>query len=63
VSEHPQEGQAGYPEEEPAGVADGSDEAGGDTPQREGGQSGRGGDAGGSGDDETATGNPHAADG
>jgi hypothetical protein len=56
--ENPREGGAGYPEEEPAEVA--GDEA---TPQREGGQSGRGGEAGGGDDDETATGNPHAAGG
>jgi hypothetical protein len=65
VSEHeaPQEGRSGYPEEEPPGVADGPQEAPEDKPQRSGGHSGRGGDAGGDGDDETATGNPHAADG
>jgi hypothetical protein len=65
MSEHeerPQEGRAGYPEEGPPGVADGSQEPGEDQPPREGGQTGAGERAGGGDDDETATGNPHAAD-
>ena len=61
--ERPQEGRSGYPEEMPPEVADGPQERSEDKPQRQGGHSGKGGDAGGSGDDDTATGNPHAADG
>ena len=65
MSEHeerPQEGRSGYPEEEPPGVADGPQERSEDKPPREGGHTGAGENAGG-GDDDTATGNPHAADG
>jgi hypothetical protein len=59
--ERPQEGRSGYPEEEPPGVADGPQERSEDKPQRQGGRAGDGEKAGGEGDDETATGNPHAA--
>jgi hypothetical protein len=61
--ERPQEGRSGYPEEEPPEVADGPQEASEDKPQRSGGRTGAGEQAGGGDDDETATGNPHAADG
>ena len=62
--ESPRESQSGYPEEEPAEVAGGEhQERSEDTPQRQGGRSGEGEQAGGGDDDETATGNPHAADG
>jgi hypothetical protein len=61
--ERPQEGRSGYPEEEPPGIADGPQERSEDKPQRQGGHSGEGEKAGGGGDDDTATGNPHAAGG
>jgi hypothetical protein len=56
----PQEGQQGYPEEQPADVADGRTE-GDDTPPREGGEAGREHPATGNEDEGTATGNPNAA--
>lgn len=59
--DRPQEGQSGYPEEEPPGVADEPQERSEDKPQREGGEAGRKYPATGNEDEGTATGNPNAA--
>jgi hypothetical protein len=59
--ERPQEGRSGYPEEEPAEVADEPQEPAEDKPQREGGDADRKYPATGNEDEGTATGNPGAA--
>jgi hypothetical protein len=59
--ERPQEGQSGYPEEEPAGVADEPQERPEDKPPRDGGQADRKYPGTANEDEGTATGNPHAA--
>lgn len=59
--ERPQVGRSGYPEEQPAGVADGPQEPSEEKPQRKGGRAERKYPATGNEDEGTATGNPHAA--
>ena len=59
--ERPQEGQSGYPEEEPAGVADEPQPASEDQPQRQGGKAAVERPAAANQDEGTATGNPRAA--
>ncbi|HKH18726.1 MAG TPA: hypothetical protein VKA57_14455 [Solirubrobacteraceae bacterium] len=59
--ERPQEGRSGYPEEQPAGVADGPQEPSEEKPQRQGGRVERKHPAADNDDEGTATGNPHAA--
>ena len=56
--EHPEESGVGYPEEQPAEVADDPQPASEDKPQRKGGRPETG---GGADDHGTATGNPDAA--
>jgi hypothetical protein len=59
--ERPQEGRSGYPEEQPAGVADEPQEPSEEKPQRKGGRAERKYAATQNQDEGTATGNPHAA--
>ena len=59
--ERPQESDLGYPEEQPADVADRPQPPAEDKPQREGGQAGRDRDGAENEDEGTATGNPNAA--
>jgi hypothetical protein len=59
--ERPQEGESGYPEEQPPGIADEPQGPSEDKPPREGGRAGREHAATGNEDEGTATGNPHAA--
>jgi hypothetical protein len=56
--DRPQEGQSGYPEEQPPDVGGETTEG---TPQRKGGDAGREHPATGNEDEGTATGNPNAA--
>ena len=58
--ERPQEGQSGYPEEEPAGFADEPQPASEDQPQRQWGKAAVE-PAAANQDEGTATGNPRAA--
>ena len=59
--DRPQEGSSGYPEEEPAGVADEPQPPSEDKPQRQGGRAGEEHPDAGNEDEGTATGNPRAA--
>lgn len=59
--ERPQEGQSGYPEEQPPEVADEPQERSEDSPRRKDGESGRKYPATGNEDEGTATGNPNDA--
>ena len=61
AEDRPQEGQSGYPEESPPGVADEPQERSEDKPQRQGGKAERKHPDTGNEDEGTATGNPRSA--